>query len=101
MERGENIIHVLPCFTWDENRNTQSRTRLPMGGLLNDRYELDGRDPKGYTGIAWALAGKHDRPSFERPGFGQVRYMSLASIGRKFDSKNYIAQIGKLDWAHV
>jgi deoxyribodipyrimidine photo-lyase len=28
---------------------------------LNDRYELDGRDPNGYAGIAWAVAGKHDR----------------------------------------
>ncbi len=28
---------------------------------LNDRYELDGRDPNGYAGIAWAIGGKHDR----------------------------------------
>ena len=28
---------------------------------LNDKYELDGRDPNGYAGIAWAIAGKHDR----------------------------------------
>ena len=28
---------------------------------LNDRYELDGRDPNGYAGIAWAIVGKHDR----------------------------------------
>jgi deoxyribodipyrimidine photo-lyase len=68
---------------------------------LNDRYELDGRDPNGYAGIAWAIVGKHDRPWFERPVFGQVRYMSLASTGRKFDSKNYIAQIEKLERAHV
>jgi deoxyribodipyrimidine photo-lyase len=68
---------------------------------LNDRYELDGRDPNGYAGIAWAIVGKHDRPWFERPVFGEVRYMSLASTGRKFDSKNYIAQIEKLERAHV
>lgn len=68
---------------------------------LNDRYELDGRDPNGYAGIAWAIVGKHDRPWFERPVFGQVRYMSLASTGRKFDSKNYIAQIEKLERALV
>jgi deoxyribodipyrimidine photo-lyase len=68
---------------------------------LNDRYELDGRDPNGYAGIAWAIVGKHDRPWFERPVFGQVRYMSLASTGGKFDSKSYIAQIGKLERAHV
>ena len=64
---------------------------------LNDVYELDGRDPNGYAGIAWAIVGKHDRPWFERPVFGQVRYMSLASTGRKFDSKTYIAQIGNLE----
>ena len=60
---------------------------------LNDRYELDGRDPNGYTGIAWAIGGKHDRAwGPERPVYGKVRYMSLASTGRKFDSKAYITR---------
>lgn len=59
---------------------------------LNDRYELDGRDPNGYAGIAWAIMGKFDRPWFERPIFGQVRYMSGESTGRKFDSREYIRQ---------
>jgi deoxyribodipyrimidine photo-lyase len=68
---------------------------------LNDRYELDGRDPNGYAGIAWALVGKHDRPWFERPVFGQVRYMSLASTGRKFDSKQYIEHVNRLERSHV
>jgi deoxyribodipyrimidine photo-lyase len=64
---------------------------------LNDRYELDGRDPNGYAGIAWAIVGKHDRPWFERPVFGQVRYMSLASTGRKFDAKKYIADMEQIE----
>src|SRR5579859_2219292 len=59
---------------------------------LNDKYELDGRDPNGYAGIAWAIVGKFDRPWFERPIFGQIRYMSGESMGRKFDSKKYIQQ---------
>ncbi len=59
---------------------------------LNDKYELDGRDPNGYAGIAWSILGKFDRPWFERPIFGQIRYMSGASTGRKFDSKTYIAR---------
>ncbi len=59
---------------------------------LNDKYELDGRDPNGYAGIAWAIVGKFDRPWFERPIFGQIRYMSAESTGRKFDSKKYIQQ---------
>ena len=59
---------------------------------LNDKYELDGRDPNGYAGIAWAIVGKFDRPWFERAIFGQIRYMSGASTGKKFDSKKYIQQ---------
>lgn len=60
---------------------------------LNDRYELDGRDPNGYAGIAWAIAGKHDRAwGPERPVYGTVRYMSFASTSRKFDSRAYIAR---------
>jgi deoxyribodipyrimidine photo-lyase len=55
---------------------------------LNDKYEIDGRDPNGYAGIAWSIVGKFDRPWFERPIFGQIRYMSRASTGKKFDSKN-------------
>jgi deoxyribodipyrimidine photo-lyase len=59
---------------------------------LNDKYELDGRDPNGYAGIAWSIVGKFDRPWFTRPIFGQIRYMSGASTGKKFDSRSYIAQ---------
>jgi len=36
--------------------------------------------------------GKHDRPWFDRPIFGAIRYMSGASTGRKFDSEAYIRQ---------
>jgi deoxyribodipyrimidine photo-lyase len=60
--------------------------------ILNDRYELDGRDPNGYAGIAWAIVGKHDRPWFNRPIFGLVRPMSGASTSKKFDAKAYIDQ---------
>jgi len=60
---------------------------------LNDRYQLDGRDPNGYTGIAWAIGGKHDRAwGPERPVYGKIRYMSYDSTRRKFDSKAYIAR---------
>jgi deoxyribodipyrimidine photo-lyase len=63
---------------------------------LNDKYELDGRDPNGYAGIAWAIVGKHDRPWFERPIFGQVRYMSFNSTSKKFDSRRYMEQMSAL-----
>ena len=42
---------------------------------LNDKYELDGRDPNGYAGIAWCF-GKHDRPWGSRKIFGNIRYMA-------------------------
>ena len=61
---------------------------------LNDRYELDGRDPNGYANIAWAIGGKHDRPWPPRPVYGAIRSMSLASTSRKFDAARYIAQFG-------
>jgi deoxyribodipyrimidine photo-lyase len=64
---------------------------------LNDRYELDGRDPNGYAGIAWAIAGKHDRAwGPERPVYGTIRYMSYASTSRKFDSATYIERMQML-----
>lgn len=67
---------------------------------LNDRYELDGRDPNGYAGIAWAIVGKHDRAwGPERPIYGKVRYMSFASTSRKFNSKGYIARVAALEKA--
>ncbi|HZS25859.1 MAG TPA: deoxyribodipyrimidine photo-lyase [Candidatus Angelobacter sp.] len=64
---------------------------------LNDKYELDGRDPNGYAGIAWAIVGKHDRPWFERPVFGKIRYMSFNSTSKKFDSKKYIQEMENLN----
>ena len=57
---------------------------------LNDKYELDGRDPNGYTGIAWSIGGVHDRPWFERPVYGKIRYMNYNGCAKKFDVKKYI-----------
>jgi deoxyribodipyrimidine photo-lyase len=60
---------------------------------LNDKYFLDGRDPNGYAGIAWAILGKFDRAWGTRPVFGKIRYMSGGSTGKKFDLKRYIQQM--------
>ncbi len=57
---------------------------------LNDKYELDGRDPNGYTGIAWSIGGIHDRAWTERNVFGKIRYMNYAGCKRKFDIQKYI-----------
>jgi deoxyribodipyrimidine photo-lyase len=70
-------------------------TRSPEEALqiaiyLNDRYELDGRDPNGYTGIAWSLGGVHDRAWGERKVFGKIRYMSHNGCKSKFNVTTYI-----------
>src|SRR3984957_14078130 len=62
---------------------------------LNDRYFLDGRDPNGYAGIAWSIVGKFDRPWFDRPIFGTIRYMSGESTGKKFNSRKYIQKMSE------
>ena len=57
---------------------------------LNDRYELDGRDPNGCVGVLWSMGGLHDRPWKEREVFGQVRYMNERGCRRKFDVDEYV-----------
>ena len=69
---------------------------MDIAVTLNDRYELDGRDPNGYTGIAWSIGGVHDRAWGERPVFGKVRYMNEAGLKRKFNLKPYLAEYGEL-----
>ncbi len=56
---------------------------------LNNKYFLDGRDPNGYTGVAWCF-GKHDRAWGERSVFGKVRYMNQKGLKRKFDMDRYV-----------
>ncbi len=62
---------------------------------LNDKYELDGRDPNGYTGIMWSIGGLHDRPWKERDVYGKIRYMSYEGCKRKFDVERVIKRYGK------
>jgi deoxyribodipyrimidine photo-lyase len=62
---------------------------------LNNKYELDGRDPNGFTGVAWCF-GKHDRPWGEREIFGNVRYMNAGGLKRKFDADEYVRQVDRL-----
>jgi deoxyribodipyrimidine photo-lyase len=88
-------MHNYMRMYWTKKILEWSRTPAEAYNIavrLNDKYELDGRDPNGYAGIAWAIVGKFDRPWFERPIFGQIRYMSGQSTGRKFDSRKYIQQ---------
>jgi deoxyribodipyrimidine photo-lyase len=65
-------------------------TAFKIAIYLNDKYELDGRDPNGYAGIAWSLGGVHDRAWSERAVFGKIRYMNENGCRRKFDVDAYI-----------
>jgi deoxyribodipyrimidine photo-lyase len=92
MHNHMRMYWAKKILEWTPNVATAIRYAIH----LNDKYFLDGRDPNGYAGIAWALLGKFDRAWGERPVFGKIRYMSGASTGKKFDSKRYIAQMGIL-----
>ncbi len=76
---GKKIIE------WSRSPQAALRTAL----RLNDRYELDGRDPNGYAGVLWCF-GKHDRAFAERPVMGKARYMSADGLKRKFDMDAYL-----------
>ncbi len=68
---------------------------LKIAIYLNDKYELDGRDPNGYTGCAWAIGGVHDRAWAERPVYGKIRYMNRNGAKRKFDVEKYVKRFSK------
>jgi deoxyribodipyrimidine photo-lyase len=71
---------------WSPALSDAMRTAM----YLNDKYELDGRDPNGYTGIAWSIGGVHDRAWFSRPVYGKIRYMNYNGCKSKFDVGKYI-----------
>lgn len=71
------------------------KTAFDYACYLNDKYELDGRDPNGYAGISWCF-GTHDRPWFERAVFGKIRYMNDKGLERKFEIKKYVEMYSKI-----
>lgn len=73
---------------WSESPEKAMRIAI----YLNDKFELDGRDPNGYAGIAWSIGGVHDRAWFERPVYGKIRYMNANGCAKKFDVKKYITK---------
>jgi deoxyribodipyrimidine photo-lyase len=90
--RAEANLYYMRMY-WAKKILEWSRTPAEAHQIavqLNDKYELDGRDP--HADIAWAIVGKFDRPWFERPIFGQIRYRSGESTGRIFDSRSYMLQ---------
>lgn len=76
---------------------TDAASAFDAAVTLNDRYEMDGRDPNGYAGVAWAIGGRHDRPWPERPIFGTVRSMTYGGAVKKFDVKAYVDYVRGLE----
>merc|ERR1712039_1138082 len=74
---------------WSESPEEALRIAI----YLNDKYELDGRDPNGYVGCAWSIAGLHDQGWKERPVFGKVRYMNAKGCARKFSIPGYVSKV--------
>ncbi|KAJ6308248.1 hypothetical protein OIU76_017931 [Salix suchowensis] len=69
---------------------------LAIAIYLNDKYEIDGRDPSGYVGCMWSICGIHDQGWKERPIFGKIRYMNYAGCKRKFDVDGYITYVKRI-----
>jgi len=61
---------------------------------LNDKYELDGRDPNGIVSIAWAIYGVHDAPfKPERPVTGALRPMTYQGCKSKFNVPHLLSMM--------
>jgi deoxyribodipyrimidine photo-lyase len=87
----EGKMHGYMRMYWGKKIIEWSKTpedAFSFAIYLNNKYELDGRDANGYTGVAWCF-GKHDRPWAERPIFGNVRYMNANGLKRKFNIEEY------------
>ncbi|GAB4028655.1 MAG: deoxyribodipyrimidine photo-lyase [Elusimicrobiota bacterium] len=83
---GKKIIEWTPTY----------KDALNALIYLNDKYAIDGRDPNGYASILWCF-GLHDRPFFNRPVFGKIRYMNSAGLERKFNMEKYAERISNLN----
>jgi len=69
---------------------------LEFAIYLNDKYQLDGRDPSGYVGCMWSIVGVHDQGWSERPIFGKIRYMAYSGCVKKFKVQDYIKRVDEL-----
>jgi deoxyribodipyrimidine photo-lyase len=90
------IMHGYMRMYWAKKIlewTVDARTAMKWTVYLNDKYSLDGKDPNGYAGCAWAIGGLHDRPWGERAVFGKIRYMNSRGCERKFDTKKYIEKV--------
>ena len=57
---------LVQILEWTES----AEQALEIGIYLNDKYEMDGRDPNGYVGCMWSMCGVHD----------MVRFLALSCV---------------------
>jgi deoxyribodipyrimidine photo-lyase len=69
-------------------------TAISSANYLNDRYELDGRDPNGYSGILWCF-GKHDR-AWRSVSIRKSQIYELKRPKKEFDADAYVQKISSL-----
>jgi deoxyribodipyrimidine photo-lyase len=92
----DGIIHNYLRMLWGKKIlewTPDPETALAYMIELNNKYAIDGRDPNSYSGIFWCL-GRFDRPWFERPIFGSIRYMSSDSAKKKIKMDRYLVKNG-------
>ena len=53
----------------------------------NNKWELDGRGPNGFAGVAWCF-GHADTPFPDRPIYGPVRCMTASGLEKKFEKSS-------------
>jgi hypothetical protein len=58
---------------------------------LNDKFNVDGRDPNGFVGVGWSIMGIHDQGWKEREVFGKIRFMNYNGCKRKYVGDNALA----------
>ena len=63
---------------------------LYVAQYLNDKYNVDGRDPNGFVGVGWSIMGIHDQGWKEREVFGKIRFMNYNGCKRKFDVATFV-----------
>ena len=76
---GKKILEWTPGY----------RDGIEIALYLNNKYQLDGRNPNSYVGVLWCF-GLHDRAWRERNVYGKIRYMNDNGLRRKFDIERYV-----------
>ena len=76
---GKKILEWTPGY----------KDGIEIALYLNNKYQLDGRNPNSYVGVLWCF-GLHDRAWRERNVYGKIRYMNDNGLRRKFNIERYV-----------